>query len=105
MFNKKLVCFVLLVLSAISFQHCYAQYPERTIKILVGFAAGGPTDSSARAMAEGMTRALGQQVLIENRPGANAQIAAIELIKSPADGYPWMLASSGTLAVAGARYA
>jgi tripartite-type tricarboxylate transporter receptor subunit TctC len=85
-------------------QSC-AQYPERTIKILVGFAAGGPTDSSARAMAEGMTKALGQQVLIENRPGANAQIAAIELIKSAADGYTLMLASSGTLAVAGARYA
>ena len=56
-------------------------------------------------MAEGMSKALGQQVLIENRPGANGQIAAIELIKSAADGYTLMLASNGTLAVAGARYA
>ena len=105
MIKKTLAPIVLFLLSATFFQCSFAQYPERTIKILVGFAAGGPTDSSARAMAEGMTKALGQQVVIENRPGANAQIAAIELIKSPADGYTLMLASSGTLAVAGARYA
>ena len=91
--------------SVFASQLALAQYPERPIKILVGFAAGGPTDSSARAMAEGMSKALGQQVLIENRPGANGQIAAIELIKSAADGYTLMLASNGTLAVAGARYA
>ena len=105
--NKKSIGFAcILLLSQMVFgQDALAQYPLRTIKILVGFAAGGPTDSSARALAEGMTKALGQQVLIENRPGANAQIAAIELIKSPADGYTLMLASNGTLSVAGARYA
>ena len=102
---NKLAPLIFLVLSAMTSRYAFAQYPERPIKILVGFAAGGPTDSSARAMAEGMTKALGQQVLIENRPGANAQIAAIELIKSPPDGYTLMLASSGTLAVADARYA
>ena len=52
-----------------------------------------------------MAKVLGQQVVIENRPGANAQIAAVELIKSPADGYTLMLASNGTLALGGARYA
>ncbi|PHY06039.1 MAG: ABC transporter substrate-binding protein [Alcaligenaceae bacterium] len=105
--NKKNIGFAcIFLLSQMVFgQEALAQYPLRTIKILVGFAAGGPTDSSARALAEGMTKALGQQVLIENRPGANAQIAAIELIKSPADGYTLMLASNGTLSVAGARYA
>jgi len=105
MIKKTVTTLALLLFGATFFQHSFAQCPERTIKILVGFAAGGPTDSSARALAEGMTKALGQQVVIENRPGANAQIAAIELIKSPADGYTLMLASSGTLAVAGARYA
>ena len=94
-----------LIFGAMLCHNALAQYPERPIKILVGFAAGGPTDSSARALAEGMTKVLGQQVVIENRPGANAQIAAIELIKSPADGYTLMLASNGTLSVAGARYA
>jgi len=104
--TKKIIIGLLLGLSSVfASQLALAQYPERPIKILVGFAAGGPTDSSARAMAEGMSKALGQQVLIENRPGANGQIAAIELIKSAADGYTLMLASNGTLAVAGARYA
>ena len=105
MIKQTVASLVLFLFGITSFQPSLAQYPERPIKILVGFAPGGPTDSSARAMAEGMTKALGQQVVIENRPGANAQIAAIELIKSPPDGYTLMLASNGTLAVAGARYA
>lgn len=105
MIKNILNVFAVLLVSATVCQQALAQYPQRPIKILVGFAAGGPTDSSARALAEGMTKVLGQQVVIENRPGANAQIAAIELIKSPADGYTLMLASNGTLSVAGARYA
>jgi len=105
MLKNILKTFVILLVSATVCQQAFAQYPQRPIKILVGFAAGGPTDSSARALAEGMTKVLGQQVVIENRPGANAQIAAVELIKSPADGYTLMLASNGTLALGGARYA
>jgi tripartite-type tricarboxylate transporter receptor subunit TctC len=105
MIKKTVASLTLFLISAMFFQPSLAQYPERPIKILVGFAPGGPTDSSARAMAEGMTKVLRQQVVIENRPGANAQIAAVELIKSPADGYTLMLASNGTLALAGARYA
>lgn len=105
MIKNILNAFVILFVSVTGCQQAFAQYPQRPIKILVGFAAGGPTDSSARALAEGMTKVLGQQVVIENRPGANAQIAAVELIKSPADGYTLMLASNGTLALGGARYA
>ena len=105
MIKKTVASLTLFLISAMFFRPSLAQYPERPIKILVGFAPGGPTDSSARAMAEGMTKVLRQQVVIENRPGANAQIAAVELIKSPADGYTLMLASNGTLALAGARYA
>jgi tripartite-type tricarboxylate transporter receptor subunit TctC len=105
MMKNILNAFVILFVSVTVCQQAFAQYPQRPIKILVGFAAGGPTDSSARALAEGMTKVLGQQVVIENRPGANAQIAAVELIRSPADGYTLMLASNGTLALGGARYA
>jgi tripartite-type tricarboxylate transporter receptor subunit TctC len=105
MMKNILNAFVILFVSVTVSQQAFAQYPQRPIKILVGFAAGGPTDSSARALAEGMTKVLGQQVVIENRPGANAQIAAVELIRSPADGYTLMLASNGTLALGGARYA
>ena len=104
MIKKIITCAALTFALLLAGQSSQAHYPERSIKILVGFAAGGPTDSSARALAEGMSKALGQQAVIENRPGANGQIAAIELIKSPADGYTLMLASSGILSVAGARY-
>ena len=75
MMKKILAVLGFAMLSATCLQDSWAQYPERPIKILVGFAAGGPTDNSARALAEGMTKALGQQVLIENRPGANAHPA------------------------------
>ena len=105
MIKNILKAFAILFVSTTVCKQALAQNPQRPIKILVGFAAGGPTDSSARALAEGMTKVLGQQVVIENRPGANAQIAAVELIRSPADGYTLMLASNGTLALGGARYA
>ena len=99
MIKNILKAFAILFVSTTVCQQALAQYPQRPIKILVGFAAGGPTDSSARALAEGMTKVLGQQVVIENRPGANAQIAAVELIRSPADGYTLMYTLSSLASV------
>jgi tripartite-type tricarboxylate transporter receptor subunit TctC len=52
------------------------QYPERSIKILVGFAAGGGTDVAARIVAQKLTETIGQSVVVENRPGASGMIAA-----------------------------
>jgi len=75
-------------------------YPTRPIRLLVGFAAGGPTDNAARVLAGSLGDALGQQIIVENRAGANSQVAALELIKSKPDGYTLMLASNGTLAIA-----
>lgn len=64
-----------------------AQYPVKPIRIIIGFAAGGPTDLVARALAQDMTAALGQSVIVENRTGANALIATVAVAKAPADGY------------------
>ena len=64
-----------------------AQYPTKPIRIIIGFAAGGPTDLVARALAQDMTAALGQPVVVENRTGANALIATVAVAKAPADGY------------------
>jgi tripartite-type tricarboxylate transporter receptor subunit TctC len=62
-------------------------YPTKTVKLLIGFAAGGPTDVIARIIAQDMTVTLGQTVLVENKPGATSMIATQEVKRAPADGY------------------
>jgi tripartite-type tricarboxylate transporter receptor subunit TctC len=62
-------------------------YPTKPVKMLVGFAAGGPTDVIARVLAQDMSPALGQTVVVENKTGANALIATEAVAKAPADGY------------------
>ena len=74
-------------------------YPTRPVKLLVGFAAGGITDLTARALAEEMGSALGQPVVVENRAGASGNIASAELARAAPDGYTLMLASPGQLVV------
>ena len=81
-----------------------ARYPERPIKIFVGFSAGGGTDVAARILAQKLTEALGQSVVVENRPGASGMIAAETVAKSAADGYTLMMGTQTTLAVAPALY-
>jgi len=62
-------------------------YPTKPVVMMVGFAAGGPTDIASRLIAQGMSPSLGQTIVVENKPGANGQIAYEELKKRPADGY------------------
>ena len=80
------------------------RYPDKPVKVFVGFAAGGGTDVAARILAQKLTEALGQSVMVENRPGASGMIAAEALAKSAADGYTLMMGSQTTLAVAPALY-
>src|SRR5690606_33030636 len=62
-------------------------YPSRPVRILVGFAAGGGTDIMARTVAAKLTESMKQQFIVENRPGANANLAAKLAAEAPADGY------------------
>lgn len=62
-------------------------YPTRPVRIIVGFAAGGATDIIARLVAQGLSERLGQSVVVENRPGAGANIATEAVIDAPSDGY------------------
>ena len=62
-------------------------YPNRPVKLVLGFAPAGPTDVVARMLAERMAQTLGQPIVIENRPGAGGNLAAEALVKAPADGY------------------
>ncbi|APW39654.1 twin-arginine translocation pathway signal [Rhodoferax koreense] len=64
-----------------------ASYPDKPVKLVVGFAAGGPTDVVARAFADYASRTLGQPFIIDNKPGANTIIAAQAVASAPADGY------------------
>ncbi len=68
-------------------------YPNRTIKIVVGFPPGTTGDLIARVMAPKLSEGLGQQVVVENRPGAGSSIGAEAVAKSPADGYTLLLST------------
>ncbi len=70
-------------------------FPSKPIRVVVGYAAGGPTDVIARVLAQDMSTTLGQTVLVENKPGASAMIATREVKTAPADGYTLLFSSLG----------
>lgn len=72
-------------------------YPNRTIRLISPYAPGGVADPVARALAEGMSRDLGQQVVVENRPGANTMIGIGHVANGPADGYSMVLVTGAML--------
>lgn len=76
-----------------------ATYPDRPVRIIVPYAAGGGTDIIARILAERMAGPLGQSVVVENKPGATGTIAAEYVAKSPADGYTLLMANTSVLTV------
>lgn len=73
--------------------HAQAQYPTKPIRIVVPYTAGGPADLLVRGLGQRLTDLWGQQVVVENRPGANEIIAAEAVARSPGDGYTFLLAS------------
>jgi tripartite-type tricarboxylate transporter receptor subunit TctC len=72
-----------------------ANWPAKPIRMIVPFTAGSVTDIIGRTVAEGMTKSLGQPVLIENKPGAGGTIGAAQVAKGEADGYTVLIHSSG----------
>lgn len=77
-----------------------AGYPDRPIKFVVPFPAGGALDSVARAMSEPLQQRLGQPVVIENRPGAGARLATEAFTRAPGDGYTILIATPAPVTVA-----
>jgi len=82
-----------------------AQWPQRPVRMLVGFAPGGGTDATARAIAPKLSELLGQQVVIDNRPGATGNIAADITAKANPDGYTILMGTIAALAINPSLYA
>lgn len=89
------------VLGCVLSQAALAQtsYPERPIRMVVPFAAGGVVDVTARLLAQKLTERLGWNVIVENKPGGNGFIAVNYVAKAPADGYTVLMAHTGEFAV------
>jgi tripartite-type tricarboxylate transporter receptor subunit TctC len=71
-------------------------YPSKPIKLVIPFAAGSATDSAGRILAQALSERLGQSVIVDNRPGANGQIAAMFAAQSAADGYTLFMTTNST---------
>ncbi|MGH8641734.1 MAG: Bug family tripartite tricarboxylate transporter substrate binding protein [Burkholderiales bacterium] len=108
--TRKAIAAVLLFGAVIAAQHAHAQggstanYPERPIRLIVGFPPGGATDILARILALHMGDSIGQTVVVDNRGGATGTIAAAIAAKAPADGYTLMLVPSGPYTISPSVY-
>ena len=94
----------LAILVAASAIAAHAQYPNKPIKMVVPFPAGGTTDIMARAVAADLQKAFGQPVVVENKAGAGGNIGSDFVAKAPADGYTLLMGTVGTHAINVALY-
>ena len=81
-----------------------AQYPDRPIRIVVGFTPGGGNDIIARVFGQKLSESLGQPVIIENKPGAGAMLATEYVARSAPDGYTLLVGASGAMTISPAVY-
>ena len=82
-----------------------AAFPDKPIKVIMGFPAGGPLDQHVRLLSDRMQAVLGQPLIVDYKPGAGGSVGAESVARSPADGYTLMLANTGVLVINGALYA
>jgi tripartite-type tricarboxylate transporter receptor subunit TctC len=93
--NLKRVRFALLVVAGFAAFPVFSQsFPSKPIRLVVTFPPGGGTDAIARLLSVPLSESLGQQVLVDNRPGASGNIGAEIVAKAPADGYTWLIVNS-----------
>jgi tripartite-type tricarboxylate transporter receptor subunit TctC len=88
-----------LLAGAASAAFAQAAYPNKPIRLVIGFAPGGAADQVARAMSDAFGKALGQTVVVDNKPGNGSSIAADIVAHAPADGYTLLIASPSSISV------
>jgi tripartite-type tricarboxylate transporter receptor subunit TctC len=97
-FRKQLAMLILAALWSVSVVAA-EPYPVKPIRMIVGFAPGGGTDLTARPVAQKLSELLGQQVIVENRPGAAGNVATEQVAKSAPDGYTLLMGTIAALAI------
>ncbi len=90
-----IACATVLSVTAVNAQPSVAEYPSKTIKIVVPFTAGSATDIMARVVGERLSAGTGQPVVVENRPGAGGTLGSAQVAKSEPDGYTLLVVSTG----------
>ena len=81
-----------------------AAYPDKPIRVVIGFPAGGPLDQHARLLTDRLQAVLGQPIVIDYKSGAGGTVGAQDVMKAPADGYTLMLANTGVMVINPALY-
>ena len=101
---SRLVLLLSLVVAAVAPVHAQGTYPDHALRIIVPFPPGGPADALARLAGDELSRAFGQSVVVENRPGAGGNIGMEQGAKAAPDGYTLTLAPVGNLTIAPSLY-
>jgi tripartite-type tricarboxylate transporter receptor subunit TctC len=94
---RVIVSFILLILAQIATlgsANAAGNWPDRTVRIIVPFPAGGSTDIVARVVAQGLSEKFGQTFVVENKPGAGSTVGTMDVAHSPGDGYTFLITSS-----------
>ena len=82
----------------------FAAYPDKPVRVVIGFPAGGPLDQHARLLTDRLQAVLGQPIIIDYKSGAGGTVGAQDVMKAPADGYTLMLANTGVMVINPALY-
>jgi tripartite-type tricarboxylate transporter receptor subunit TctC len=95
--TRALIGVVSLLLGSWGMNACAQNWPQKPIKFIVPFSAGGANDLMARAAAEGASKVLGQAIVVENRPGAGGTLGTVFVSKSNPDGYTFLISAAGVI--------
>ena len=92
------------LLLAAAAHSAYAAFPDKSVRVVIGFPAGGPLDQHARLLSERLQAVLGQPIIIDYKSGAGGTVGAQEVMKAPADGYTLLFANTGGMVINPALY-